>query len=138
MSVLIDSGVWIAFYNKRDERHEKATEIMREVNAGAYGDLLATDYILDEVVTHCMVRYSVNTSLLVGEAILGTTEVIQITQDIVAKAWELFKTDKHHPSNGKFLSFTDCTSIVVAQMHAIGHVATFDSRFKKYVRILDL
>lgn len=138
MSLLIDSGVWIAFYNERDEHHKKAVEIMKEIDASKYGSLISTDYILDETVTHCLIHYSPDKSLLVGEAILSTTDMIQITKDIVEKSWDLFKVDKQSRGNGRFLSFTDCASIITAKMFKINYIVTFDSRFRKYINVLDI
>ena len=136
MGVLIDSGVWIAFYNSRDELHEKATKIMNEITDGSYGSLFSTDYVLDESVNYCLTRYSPDKSILVGEAIMNTTELIKISSDIFGKSWDLFKLDKQHASDEKFLSFTDCASIIAAKMLGIKYIATFDSRFKKYVDVL--
>lgn len=138
MSVLIDTGIWIAFYNTRDEYHKKAVEIMKEINAGTYGYMISTEYILDEAVNYCLVKYSPEKSLLVGEAIISTTEMARITEDIFNKAWDLFRIDKTSRDNGKFLSFTDCTSIILAKIFKINHIATFDSGFKKYVDVLDV
>jgi len=136
VGVLIDSGVWIAFYNKRDDLHERAAGIMKEIDNGAYGNLFTTDYILDETVTYCLAKYSPDKSLFVGEALMNTSEIAKISRDIFDSSWDLFKLDKQHSTNEKYLSFTDCTSVITAKTFGIRHIATFDSRFKKYVEVL--
>ncbi len=137
MSVLIDSGVWIAFYNTRDQYYEKAVILMKEIDSGSHDGLFSTDYIMDESVNYCLTKYSPDKSLFVGEAIMNTTEMIKINQDVFYKSWDLFKQDKQTKSNSKFLSFTDCTSIVAAKLLNINYIATFDSGFKKYLNILN-
>ncbi|MBI5228319.1 type II toxin-antitoxin system VapC family toxin [Candidatus Micrarchaeota archaeon] len=137
MSVLIDSGLWIAFYNNRDQYHEKAVALMKEINSGSYGALLSSDYILDEAVNYCLTKYSPEKSIFVGEAILNTTDMIKITPDILTRSWELFKADKQNKPDERFLSYTDCTSIMAAKMLGISQIVTFDSRFRKYVKVLD-
>ena len=93
---------------------------------------------MDESVNYCLIKYSSDKSLLVGEAIMSTTEVLKITKDIFDKSWILFKEDKKNSTNGKMLSFTDCTSVVMIKTLNIEHNATFDSRFRKYTKILDV
>jgi predicted nucleic acid-binding protein len=137
MAVLVDSGVWIAFYNTRDQHHDNAVRIMNEINSGAYGNLLSTDYILDESVNYCLVRYSSDKSVLVGEAIINTTDLIKITQDIIDASWEFFKKDKERKTE-KFLSFTDCTTLIAAKTLGVKYVATFDSQFKEHISVLSL
>ena len=137
MAVIIDSGIWIGFYNNRDEHHYKAVELMKEINTGTYGNLISTDYIIDESLNYCLVKYSPDKSLFVGEAIMSTTEILKINQEIFDKSWDLFKLDKKKPTNGKLLSFTDCTTIIIAKSLNIEYIATFDSRFKKYINTVE-
>ena len=111
---------------------------MKEIDTGKYGSLFSTDYIVDESVNYCLVRYSIEKSLLVGEAIQNTTEIARVTEQIFNTAWDLFKLDKTHLPKEKTLSFTDCTTIVLAKILKIEYVVTFDSRFRKYVSVLQV
>lgn len=138
MAVLVDAGVWIGFYNQKDEFHEKAVALMKELDSGQYGALFSTDYLFDESVTYCLVRYSIDKSLLIGEAIQNTTEMARVTDYMFNNAWDLFKRDKINAQKEKTLSFTDCTTIVLAKLLNIEHVATFDGRFRKYVSVLEI
>ena len=136
MSILIDSGIWIGFYNTRDQYHEKAAQTMKEINTGKFGAIFSTDYILDESLNYCLTKYSPDKSIFVGEAIMNTTDMIKISQDILDESWDLFKKDKENAADQKFLSFTDATTIVASKLLGIAHVATFDSRFRKYVKTI--
>ncbi|VVB51205.1 Uncharacterised protein [uncultured archaeon] len=43
MSVFIDTGIFIAYVNKRDERHIPATHIVEEILTNKYGAAFTSD-----------------------------------------------------------------------------------------------
>lgn len=53
MKLFIDSSAYIAFYNKRDEKHGEAEGFIDEVKRGVFGPVIfcTTDYVFDETVT---------------------------------------------------------------------------------------
>lgn len=53
----VDSGAWIALYNRRDQHHADAIGIFRDLEQQR-ARLLTTDYVLDETITR--LRYDVS------------------------------------------------------------------------------
>ena len=95
MSVLIDTGIFIAFHNIKDENHERATELIREVIEGKHGIAYTTDYIFDEAVTTALMRTSKHDlAVELGENILGIkvkfVNMIQIDHTFFHTGWKLF------------------------------------------------
>jgi len=43
--IFIDSSAFIAYYNKRDQHHEKAVKIFKKISAGDFGRPITSDYI---------------------------------------------------------------------------------------------
>ena len=129
MSVLIDTGIFIAFYNIKDKNHNRANELILEIIEGKQGIAYTTDYIFDESVTTALMRTG-NHELAIelGENILGVkvkfVSIIQIEYTTFSASWELFKK-----YIDKKLSFTDCVSIAVVNNYGLDKIISFDSDF---------
>lgn len=130
MAVIIDSSIIIAFFNSRDENHEKAMEIMDLVSKGGLGKAYSCDHILDEVVTFVLKRTKEKSRALeVGNWLLESDcEMIYTSKDRFERAWKLFK-------NSSDLSMTDCTIITTALDEKITNIATFDHEFGQIKKI---
>jgi hypothetical protein len=127
--VIIDTGVIVAFHNTKDEKHERAKELIRKAAGGEYGLPYTTDYIFDEAVTLALIRTgrkdianSVGRMIL-GESIPKFLLLLRTGERIFKDAWKIFK------KMDKMLSFTDCTIIAVAKVYNINSVMSFDSDF---------
>lgn len=124
--ILVDSTIWDAAKRKRDRLHGPAVKVLKEIMSGTHGRPVVTDYIIDEVLTwlnaHTTHELAVETADLffTSEAV----DVEKIDWAVLRGAHELFK--KHD-----FLSFTDCTTAVVAALKGIKTIATFDEDFSK-------
>ena len=136
--ILFDSGPLLAYVNDQDPRHESAVEIMTEALKGAYGKLVVTNYVIDEVLTLATVRTK---SCKYGEEILKTVreekngkriffELVLETKTI-AKTEELFIK---YCSKG--LSFTDCSLLAVIDQLEIDYLFTFSVEFKGIAPII--
>jgi hypothetical protein len=129
MSVLIDTGIFIAYINKRDSNHDKAVSLLEDIMRGRYGISYTSDYIFNEAVTYTLMKTKdIGKALDVGRLILGDGELPRFTHILFVdrgtfnKAWEIFlKYDR--------LSFTDCTSIALINEYEINYIASFDSGF---------
>lgn len=72
MSIFIDTGIFIAFFNKRDEKHKHAVELLRSAMSGDFGTLYTSDYIFDEAITFTIRRTNrIDLAQTIGNFILG-------------------------------------------------------------------
>jgi hypothetical protein len=130
LSVFIDSGVFVAFHNKRDANHDKAKDLVKRIANGAMGSAYTSDYIFDESVTLALIRTKrQDIALGVGRMILGEltkpfTIMLRVDAGAFREAWNLFP---RYTERG--LSFTDCTSMALMKMMGIEKIVSFDSGF---------
>jgi len=125
--IILDTSFIVSYYNIRDENHEKAVELMRDITNRKYGNLYITDYIFDESVTVILIRLkSLFKTTIIGELIRKSTEMLEIERDSFEEAWKLFKRQKKTA-----FSFTDCTTLNTMEIKNVKNIATFDEDFKK-------
>lgn len=127
MSVFLDSSAIVAYYNTRDQHHERAIEILNEVFNDKYGLIYTSDYILDESVTVAWMRTkSKDIAISLGERLLfSEINLIIVTREIVDKTWELYQKEENP-------SFTDCSTAVLMKENGIDKIITFDKGFNKF------
>lgn len=126
MAVFIDTNIFIAYANARDEQHEKALQIMGRIMAFEYGLPVTSDYVFDEAVTVAFARTNDKTvSVKLGNQIMSSIRVLKINEFVFGKAWRIFK------SSSSKLSFTDCTNIAFLEVVKDNKIATFDAEFEK-------
>lgn len=139
MSVFIDTGVFVAFHNTKDQNHSRAVELLEQAAGGEYGSAFTSDYVFDEAVTLALMRAKkpiITTA--VGELILGKpprmspfVALLRVTEDIFTKSWRLFKRYM-----SKRLSFTDCTTVALMREAGVRDLLSFDRNFNGIVRRL--
>jgi predicted nucleic acid-binding protein len=133
LTVFIDTGIFVAYFNKKDENHERALVIMKEVVEVKYGLVFTSDYVFDETVTTILSRTKeVSYAIKAGVFILGEIKgipkfinLIRINNKLFDMTWESFKKEKFK----KRLSFTDHSSIITIKHYNIDYIASFDSDF---------
>src|SRR3989344_2871755 len=125
MSVLVDTNVLIAFFNEKDERKERATELLKRVSAREFGTPYLSDYVFDEFMTFTYARLKDKRKTLeIGKNILSNElELSFCTPEVFREAFELFEK-----TSG--LSFTDCI-IAASALEQGASVASFDEGFKQ-------
>ncbi|OGI15433.1 hypothetical protein A3K63_01785 [Candidatus Micrarchaeota archaeon RBG_16_49_10] len=125
--IILDTSFIVAYYNTRDENHERAAELMKTLVNGEYGDLRITDYVFDECMTVMLIRLkSLPETIKIGELIKKSMEIFSVGKEIFEESWILFKRQKETA-----FSFTDCTTLEVMKKMGMGNIATFDRDFKK-------
>ena len=125
-SVLLDSSVIISFYNDKDQNHQKAINLSKELFDGTK-TILISDYIFDECITVILQKEDINKAIKLGEYLLNSQIVdLRINESTLEFAWEYFKT-----KNPGKLSFTDCVNIACLNLLNIDYLATFDKEFSK-------
>ena len=124
----VDSGAWIALYNRNDQYHADAHVIFNALQRQRER-LYTTDYVIDETVTR--LRYDAGHLAAVEflDAIEGAEEnnivtVVAIDRGFFGQAKRLFRQ-----YSSEVLSFTDCTSFVVCQTYGISAAFAFDRHF---------
>ena len=124
----VDSGAWIALYNRRDQHHADAIGTFRVLEQKR-SRFLTTDYVLDETKTR--LRYDVNHLAAVAfldyvqEAQeLGIVTVATVDRESFQESEDLFRQ-----YSSEKLSFTDCTSFVVCQKYGVAAACAFDRHF---------
>jgi len=131
MKIFIDSSAYIAYYNKRDENHEKAKNFLDKIKSKEISPIIfyTSDYIFDEVLTTIITLTGrKDLAIKVGNTILSSkiTKIIKVDSKIFNEAWELFKKYKD-----KTWSFTDCTSFIIMKINNIKRAFTFDEHYKQ-------
>ncbi len=126
--IFVDTGVWIALYDRKDQYHQKAVSIYNQIKSNREG-LFTTDFVLDETVTR--LRYDLNHSIAVKfldyinrASNSDILTIITINKDVFKAAEKMFRT-----YDSATLSFTDCTSFVVCQKYDISTAFAFDQHF---------
>jgi predicted nucleic acid-binding protein len=125
--IFLDSCLIIAYSNEIDENHNKAIQILKDIENGKYGTPVISDYIFDEIVTVMLIKTKNLMKVAeLGEILLNATLLIRVDDSIFDLAWKIFK-EQQKP---KF-SFTDSTSIAICKMNGISKIATFDKDFEE-------
>jgi len=129
MGVLLDTGFLLGLHHKRDENHRRAETLMLEIVQGQHGAAHYSDYVVDELLTLTW-RRSGNQSLvralheeLLGARALGAGRLVFIGERVFHEAASL-----HRRLHAR-LSFTDCTSVALANDLGIEKIASFDDGF---------
>lgn len=131
MSIFLDTGIFVAFHNRKDENHDRARTIINEVVNGKFGVAYTSDYVFDEAVTVALARTRrSDAAIAVGKMILGEltkpfTIILKVDNDVFEKSWKIF-TDYSRQG----LSFTDCTSLTLIRSRNIERIASFDAMFE--------
>ncbi len=123
--ILIDTNVFVAYYNEQDTTHKRAVSLLKEIFLHKYGLPITTDYVFDEAVTVTLRRTkNKDCAIALGNSIL-TSEIrlLRIHEGIFQEAWNLFQTQK--------ISFTDCTLVAAMRALNIEYLATFDETLQK-------
>ena len=127
MGVFLDTSFLVALANADDENYSNAQSVKAKIANKELGQPYISDYIFDELVTFLKARHvrpekigEFGDSLLEDEGI----KLLKVDSAVFFQSWELFKK-----SAG--LSFTDCTSIVLAREFGIKNIASYDSDFDK-------
>jgi uncharacterized protein len=119
--LFVDTSGWIAQANGRDQGHDAVVAALAEFR----GRLVTTNFVLAETIAWCR-RLGHATAVAVGD-VLRDPDVVDLirveTRDEDA-AWRHFVARPE-----RRLSFTDCTSFVVARRLGIDETLTLDDDF---------
>lgn len=127
--VFVDTGFWFGLLVKNDPRNQQCTDwfsLLRE-------PVVTSDYVVDETLTLLLMRGERTKAIEFGNlVIVGTTVALHMVSEAqFNRSWILFQQ-----LSGAGLSFTDCTSHIVAQDLDVTKIASFDQHFRTTGRFL--
>lgn len=125
MGILLDTSFLVALTNVKDENRDAAQALKGRIAKKELGQSYLSDYIFDEFVTFLKARHVPQHKVReIGDALLsdGSIQLLKVDSNAFLQSWEMFK---------KFdvLSFTDCTTVILASQFGIKSVASFDADF---------
>jgi len=125
--VFADTNGWIALNSKRDQLHDMAVKINKDLLQNGY-KYVTTNFVLDETYTGLRMKVGYFAAVDFGEKIRSarTVQVIGVTGDMEEEAWQIFKQYAD-----KDFSFTDCTSFVVMRQLSLTEAFTSDHHFEQ-------
>ena len=122
--LFVDTSAWFAFSYAKDPDHARVMEFLREFR----GELLTSNFVLDELVTLVLTRAGHSPAVKIGDHLRNPTVVtlIWVTQEDEEKAWNFFQRMKD-----KTYSFTDCTSFILMKRLQVSNVLSLDVHFEQ-------
>ncbi len=125
-SVFIDTGYWIALFDRRDTNHPLAASCLKPLLRNYY--LYLSDFIVFESLTYlkCSIkRHDLAVSFL-DKIDASRLTILPVDEFVKTQAIELFRK-----YSDKALSITDCTSFVLMLQKDIRLYTGFDSHFQQ-------
>jgi uncharacterized protein len=125
MRLFVDTSAWVAITAKDDKYHRPASTAFANLKQTRF-QLVTTDYILDESLTHLLAHYGHHRAIAFGRWALNSKsiQIHRIDETIWDAAWQMFQQ-----YDDKEWAFTDCTSFVVMQRQQLYRAFTFDRHF---------
>ena len=123
-AVFIDTGFWIALFDKRDRNHLSAKNNLESLIKNY--SLYFSDFILFETITYlnCSIRRHDLAIRFLKKAQKPILKMLVVDEIIKTTALNMF--EKY---SDKDLSMTDCTSFVLMNQKGINKYAGFDDHF---------
>lgn len=126
MDIFFDSNYYIGLVNELDSNYKKSVALSNRLKEESYKPVIS-NFIFLEVVTVVSQRVGRKSSIITGESLKNKAEIINISDSLEEKTWELFKQIKD-----KDVSFIDCSTIIVMRDKKINKLVTFDQHFQKF------
>jgi uncharacterized protein len=123
--VFVDTSAWFAAFVEEDPRHA----VCRSLVDTREGQLVTTDYVIDELLTLLSARGHHDVALTVGTVLWGELicDLAWVGPDDTDEAWRLIRT-----FTDKRWSFTDCTSYAVMQRLGVREALSLDDHFRQF------
>lgn len=125
-SVFIDTGYWIALFDRRDTNHPLAASSLKPLLRNYY--LYLSDFIVFETLTYlkCSIKRHDPAVSFLDKIDASRLTILPVDEFVKTQAIELFRK-----YSDKALSITDCTSFVLMLQKDIRLYTGFDSHFQQ-------
>ncbi len=125
-AVLVDTGFWIALFDRRDTNHLFAKNSLKLLLQDYR--LYLSDFIVFETITYlnCSIKRHDLAIRFLGKVREPTLKTLVVDEGVKVQALESFQ--KYSDKN---LSITDCTSFVLMLQEGIQLYAGFDDHFQQ-------
>jgi len=123
--IIIDTSFLIAYYNLKDDNHNKAEKVMNDLISKNY-DVYISDYIFDECCTVLLMRLKDSKKCIEVCNLIKSLEMLNIDESGFENSWNIFKEQKKTK-----MSFTDCSTLALMDANGIEKITTFDEEFDK-------
>jgi len=126
MTVLVDTGVFFAFYSLRDKHHLDSLGLITHLVRGKWGKPFITNHILDETLNILKYRIAPETSRAFIETFLekGIIEILYTDNELETKALKIYRKNLGR----KGLSYTDAVTVAVMKEFIIDYLLSYDTR----------
>jgi predicted nucleic acid-binding protein len=126
--IFIDTSAFLALEDESDQYHEEALQFREQVLRKKRYEVIATSYVLDEILTLIRFRIGIQASIDFSKKIRKSkvVKIVQVSSEIEEKALDIF--EKY---DDKDFSFTDCVSFVVMREMGIQEAFAFDEHFNQ-------
>lgn len=126
MKLFVDTWGWLVLEDSRDPQHQAASRIYAET-AKAAGNVLTTTFILDETFSRLFRRRPFEEARRFAKGLLDSPfiRIEEITPARFRRAFDLRLRFRDKPD----ISFTDLTSVEIAQELKITDILTADRHF---------
>ena len=123
--VFVDTSVWFPGLVSEDSQHERCRALLKR----HAGQLITTDYVVDEVLTLLGARGHARIAIESGRDFWDATaaKLIRVTDDDLRVAWGVFQ--RHAEQRW---SFTDCTSYAVMRRLGVPRALALDDHFHQF------
>lgn len=126
--LFIDTGAFFAYYNDRDEHHERTRAVFQAIQSGelAYEPLYTTRFVLAELTTLLLYKVDHQTAARALEDILtaDSINVVRIDASTFTTAWAAFEQ-----YDDQTITLVDHLTAVLAEEYETEYVFAYDSDF---------
>ena len=121
--MIVDTSALIAFFIQSEKHHLAARHYIEQNPAARW---VITETVFDEFVTWMRAKVSIASSIQVGQILRTEHIYVNISDEDDATTWETFSK-----YNDKKWSYTDCSTLVIANKLEISRVFAFDEHINQ-------
>ncbi len=123
--VFVDTSALLALFNREDLNHGRAVQAFGELREER-ATLLTTSYVLVETVSLVQRRFSLQSSLDLGERVQRSYTMLWVDELLHAQGWATYRDQSR-----RLLSLVDCVSFAAMRARSLQRAFAFDDHFRQ-------